>query len=203
MKQRLAVKIEKDNTLVATVFYQHSASTADSMRVLKYLVEYLETVDLKKDFIPGLIHRIEKQSGGINEDEYKSISEKYPCEKFAENPDSNHGLVFIDDEKTIEFGQLTDNIVHIEINTRRHAALQLVYNFTYKHIYESFDSVKEYYEKLTGEDFLISEDDIPESKINPECIQWIDIGIMADFIQRVSLSPCFIKYNGSYYQISK
>lgn len=203
MGQRLVIEIEKDNNLIAAIYYHWSAYTSCSMEKLHNIVKYLKTVNLKDDFIPGLIHHIEKQGGGIDggedSDEYKYISEKYPDEKFEAEPSRNEGLVCISEKGIAELQGWSEGTARIIINSEAPISEQRVNNFVYSSIYGSYDEANEDYKEWAEEE--LKEDEIPESKIDPENMTWDELSTMVDFTNDACEPPYMIKYDGLYYSM--
>lgn len=205
MGQRLAVEIEKDNKLIATIYFQGSASTTEALKELRFITRNcLKQTNLKRDFLPALIHFLELNGGGIdggeNSKEWKYISKKYPNEKFfMKTPDRNYGLINISKKGMIDTQRVTDKIARIEIDTKQGIRSQRVHNFAYGDIYNSLADAKRDYKEWSGE--KLNENDIPESPVDPQHMTWYDIDKVLVCARKAKKHSFLIKYKTSYYSI--
>ena len=123
MGQRLVVEIQKDGRTIAGIYYHWSAYTMSALYTVKDIVNCLTDKENRiKDLRLRLIRFVENEGGcidgGIDSDEYKSISEMYPNEKFVEHGSRNHGLIALTEDGINAIRDWSEGTIYINLDTK-------------------------------------------------------------------------------------
>lgn len=121
MGQRLTIKIRKNNTDIACIYYHWSAYSMSSMYEIKKVLDVIYDEDSEiKNLQLRLIRAVESWGGcidgGQDSDEFKEIQKMYPDETFKGDGSRNEGLIALTCEGIESMEGWSEGPVTIDLN---------------------------------------------------------------------------------------
>lgn len=159
MGQRLVIGIQKDDEIIAAIYYHWSAYTVGALQETRNILDWLFDYENKiKDTRLRLIRFVEANGGcidgGKDSDEWKRITKMYPNHIFKETGSRNNGLIALSEEGIKELYGWSEGNVLIDLDTG------LVENEVY------WEDTLEEYNANQEEDEQVTLESIPELDID-------------------------------------
>ena len=123
MGQRLVITVQKNNEIIAGIYYHWSAYSLSALEETRRVLDcLLDEENPIKDLRLRLIRFVETNGGvidgGFTSDEFKRIREIYPHENFKTNGSRNDGLIALTKEGIADLESWSEGDILIDLDAQ-------------------------------------------------------------------------------------
>lgn len=171
MGQRLVINIEKNEKVIAAIYYHWSAYTSSALYETKKVIDciYDHKNETQEEMLLRLIKHLEKNGGGIRgaDKEFDYIKALYPNEQFkTENYSRNDGLIALSKDGISALQSWSEGDVFINLDEDR-------VDFC---VYSGYENLDEYLEERKEWDDEFDEEKFKNIPKLDCCLGHFDVG---------------------------
>lgn len=194
MGQRLVIQIEKNEKIIAALYYHWSAYSTAALAETQKLIEFIKSKNLDdknakaSDIALCLIRFAENNGGGIdggkNSNEYNYITSLYPCETFKEKDiDRNEGLIAISENGISELHDWSEGDIYINLDKKT------ISDYVFSQWYDELDKFNEAYKEYVDEKEYkpFAADEIPVLSVDPNSFSFDDLETLQNELENVQI----------------
>lgn len=199
MGQRLVITVEKNDEILAKIYYHWSAYTISALYETKRLLEGIENCSsmTNRELQLQLIRFCEECGGGIEggtkSEEFNWISRTFPDKEFKrENIDRNEGLIAISSKGMRDIQMWSEGDIIINLDTCK------ISNWVH-YLFSNIEEYNSYRKEAYEDDEGLKEEDITEIEYNLDEISIYDLDDVIDELENLRSRLC--RSHGHIYEL--